>query len=396
MTDLKYHHIKSLFQERKSLSGWVGMAGLIIGFVLLLLSVQMYMNIQMLMAEKAVQKSGEYDYISVSKTITNENMGRDNRFTAQDIQLLRGQHDIVDVAPVYSNQFRAMATAGNVLPFSTDLFLESINKSFLDTLPVQFTWQPGQEEVPVIFSSDFLEMYNVFAPSQGLPQVSAQTISSVNIFLECSGSKGSKNFKASIVGLSDRINSILVPESFLKWGNYTLSGDTSGSVSRVFIKTKDANNPELIHFLEQNNFHINKDKVRFGRIKGVLQNAIATIGAFGVLVILLAIILFGFYMQLIIARSKENINLLLLLGYSPKWLARSFTLSYLPLYSAVVLIAVLISSIAQYLFSSLAFAHSAVSPYLSLPVWATTFLLISLILLMNIHLVRKEINKFSV
>ena len=39
--------------------------------------------------------------------------------------------------------------------------------------------------VPIIFSSDFLEIYNVFAPSQDLPQLSEKTISSVNIILEC-------------------------------------------------------------------------------------------------------------------------------------------------------------------------------------------------------------------
>ena len=81
------------------------------------------------------------------------------------------------------------------MPFRTDMFLESMNADFIDTVPPNFKWQPGQETVPLIFSSDFLEIYNVFAPAQGLPQISPQTITSVNIILECAGPNGNINSK---------------------------------------------------------------------------------------------------------------------------------------------------------------------------------------------------------
>ncbi len=355
----------------------------------------MFVNIQVLLGEEAPRKSGGFDYVSVSRQITNSNMGKDNRFTNSDLDLLRQQPEIAGVAPLYSNQFRAEATAGNVLPFSTDLFLESVNPAFLDTLPANFTWGPGQEDVPVIFSSDFLEMYNVFAPSQGLPQVSAKTISSVNIFLPCSGPMGSKTFRASIVALSDRVNSILVPESFLKWGNLHFSGDTSSPISRIYIKTKDANNPQLIKFLDAHNYHINKDKIRFGRIKGMLQNTIGAIAALGVLVILLALILFGFYLQLMIARSKENVRLLLLLGYSPNWLSKSFSSTFLPVYLTIIAICLVLASLFQQYFSHLSFGGNGPGIVLHWSTWLTAILMFLLTIIINWKMVNKEIRQLE-
>lgn len=392
---LQAKYIKPLISTEKRLSKWIGYVGLAIGILLLLLSVQMFVNVQKLLREEAPRKSGGFDFVSISKQITNENMGMDNRFSESDLKILRQQPEIAGVAPLYSNQFRASATAGEVLPFSTDLFLESLNPTFLDTLPPNFQWQPGQTNVPIIFSSDFLEMYNVFAPAQGLPQVSAKTISSVNIFLTCSGPLGSENFKASIVALSDRVNSILVPESFLKWGNVHLSGDTGSLISRVYIKTRDANNPELIRFLDSHNYHINKDKIRFGRIKGMLQNTIGAIAALGVLVILLALILFGFYLQLMIARSKENVKLLLLLGYSPRWISNSFSSTFLPVYLTIITVCLMIASAFQFYFSSLAFADRGTGTFLHWSTWLTAVLMFALTIFINRQMVNREIRKIG-
>ena len=181
-------------------------AGLAVGVMLLLCCVQMYININQLLKDKNPRKNG-YDFISVTKTITNDNMGKENRFADADVEEIKKQPFITDAAPLVSNQFRAKLSAGSIIPFSTDLFLESVKNDFLDTLPASFKWQPGQQNVPIIFSADFLEMYNVFAPAQGLPQMSESTISAVNIILECYASDGSvQQFRGHVVAVSDRIN----------------------------------------------------------------------------------------------------------------------------------------------------------------------------------------------
>src|SRR6185437_7269754 len=263
--------------------------------------------------------------------------------------------------------------------FSTVLFLESIDNGFIDTLPPSFMWQPGQPVVPIIFSSDFLEIYNVFAPAQGLPQLSEQTLSSVNIILECSGPNGTLNFRGNIVALSDRINSLLVPKSFMNWSNLHFTGDTAARVSRVYIKTKDANDPKLLSFLDEQDYHLNKDKVKFGRVKTILQNIVSALGVFGILVIVMALMLFSFYLQLMIARSKDNLRLLLTLGYSPRWLANSVAKTWLPVYLFIIIGALVFTQLLHLLFLRLSFVGQGDLSYLLH--WSVWLIAIILLLL---------------
>ncbi|HVU84105.1 MAG TPA: FtsX-like permease family protein [Puia sp.] len=391
---MNYKKIQPLIIPGKNyFSKWLGYVGLCIGILILLVSLQMFINIQRLLHENNPRKNG-FDYLSVSKTITNDNMGKDNSFTTGDLAKLKTAPGVDEISPLLSNKFRAEASAGSVMPFSTDLFLESINSSFIDSVPPAFTWQPGQSDVPLIFSSDFLEIYNVFAPAQGLPQLSEKTISSVNIILVCSGPLGTQNYRAGIVAFSDRINSILVPQSFLNWNNLHLTGDTATRIERVYIKTKDANNPRLISYLDQQNYHLNKDKVKFSRIKSILQNIVAALGIFGILVIALALMLFSFYVQLMIARSRDNLRLLLMLGYSPGWLATSVAKTWLPVYLIIIALALIITQLLHLLFRELPFVNKEdISYALHWSVFAIAIALLLITIFINSALVKKELNK---
>ncbi len=349
----------------------------------------MYININDLLKEKNSRKDGA-DFISVTKTITNDNMGKDNRFTSADLAEIKSQPFITDAAPLISNQFRVKASAGNIIPFSTDLFLESLDEKFLDTVPPSFTWKEGQPDVPIIFSSDFMEMYNVFAPSQDLPQLSDKTMSSVNIILECYTPYGIQNFRARIVALSDRINSVLVPNNFMQWANKNFGGVSQVNPSRIYIKTIDANNPQLLSFLEKKDYRVNKDKTKFGRVKQILQAIVSGLAGFGVLVILLAMLLFSFYLQLMIAKSKDNLQLLLTLGYSPSWLSKTVAKKWIPVYIIIVLSALLFTGLLQFAFQHFVmYNREDLSPLMHWMVLIVAAVLLVLSILTNYRLVRK-------
>jgi hypothetical protein len=374
-------------------SRWLSYIGLGIGVLLLLCSVQMYININQLLKERNPKKTG-FDFISVTKTITDQNMGKDNRFTADDLKEIQTQKFIDDAAPLIANQFRVKASAGNIIPFSTDLFLESINEKFIDTVPPNFTWKEGQANVPVIFSSDFLEMYNVFAPSQDLPQLSENTISSVAIILECHSPAGVQNFRGQIVAVSDRINSVLVPESFMQMANKNFGGVSIVPASRIYLKTKDANSPELLSFLQQKNYHVNKDKTKFGRIKQILQAIVSGLAGFGVLVILLALVLFSFYLQLMIAKSKENLQLLLTLGYSPHWLSKTVAKKWIPVYILVVIGSVAITALLHFSFQHfIMHGREELSAFIHWLVITIAIVLLILSIAVNYRLVKKLLYK---
>ena len=394
--ELFFRHIAPFLNTRQNnISRWLGYIGLGIGVLLLLLSIQLYININVLLKDKNPRKDG-FDYIAVTKLITNENMGGDHSFSAEEIDALKKAPTVEDATPLLANKFLVRASGSSMLPFTTDLFLESIDNRFLDTVPESFTWQPGQNSVPIIISSDYLELYNtVFAPSKDLPQFSEKSISLVTVQLECYAADGRvKTFKANIAGLSDRINSVLVPQNFLVWANQQLGNNTAVNPSRVFIKTKDANNGSLLEFLQHNNYNINKDKTKFGRVKQVLQAIVSGLSGFGILVILLAMLLFSFYLQLMIAKSKQNLQLLLTLGYSPGWLSTTVAKRWVPVYSIIILIAVLITAIFQWYFQQYAMkGRDGLSPLLNWLVVLTALILLLLSVFINYRLVKKLLLK---
>lgn len=385
-----YKTIKSLLLTgTNAVSRWFSYIGLGIGVLLLLCSLQMFVNIQQLLKKNSVRKNG-FDYVSVTKLITNDNMGRDNRFDSTDIKDMKTQPFIDDAAPLIPNEFNVIANAGQTIPFSSDVFIEALDQQFIDTVPPNFKWTEGQDMVPVIFSTDFLEMYNVIAPSLDLPQVSQSTGSTLVINLRCEGKLDTVSFRANIVAFSDRVNSILVPKNFLEWANMTIEGVHSSKFSRVFIKTKDANSEEFINYLEKKNYRVNKEKTMFGRSKQILQGIISGLGVFGLLVIMMALMLFSFYLQLVIARSKDNLQLLLTLGYSPAWLSKNMAKQFVPVYIFVVLSALALTQLMQWSFHHFVmYDRPELSSYLHWGVVAAAAVLIVLSIFANYKLVKR-------
>lgn len=389
---LSFKPIQSLLQTGTNVaSRWFSYIGLGIGVLLLLASVQMFINIQQLVRENTIRKNG-FDFVSITKKVSNETMGQPekNVFFKEDIEELRRQSFITSVAPLESNQFRVQMSAGEILAFKTDLFLESIADEFLDTLPPNFRWDEGQLKIPVIISSDYLEAYNVFAPSQGLPQVSPETATNIPMVISVSGNGQKADFYGSVVAFSDRINSVVVPKSFLDWANNKYGENVSKGYGRLYIKTADINNPTLLSFLDQKGYNINKDRTQFGRTKQVMQGIFTGLGVFGLLVVVMALMLFSFYLQLVIARSKDNLQMLLLLGYSPLWLSKNVSKKFIPIYIFIVVTALVATQIMQWAFHHLVMYGRE---ELNTPVhWSVILLAILLIILSaitNYRLVKK-------
>lgn len=342
-----------------------------------------------------VRKDG-FDFISITKTITNETMGQmeKNLFHKNEIDELQNKQFVEGVSPLLANQFRVQLSAGAIIPFSTDLFIETLDNNFIDTVPPNFAWKEGQIDIPIIFSSDFLEIYNVFAPGQGLPQVSPETASGIPILITCEGNGLRQTFRAKVVALSDRINSVLVPKTFLDWANRTFANTNDVTASRLYIKTKDANNSELLNFLDEKSYKVNKDKTKFGRVKQVLQGIFSALGIFGLLVVVLALMLFSFYLQLVIARSKESLQLLLMLGYSPSWLSRNVSKQFVPVYIVVVLSALLATAIIQFVFHRYAmYERPEISSFVHWSIVVVAVFLVVLSVITNFKLIKKLLYK---
>ena len=378
-------------------SRWFSYIGLGIGVLLLLCSVQMFINIQHLLKEGSIRKDG-FDFVSITKNITNETMGQPekNLFQPEDIAAIKQQSFIAGVSPLLANDFRIQLSAGNIIPFSTDMFLEALDNAFIDTLPPSFQWQEGERNIPIILSSDFFEIYNIFAPGQGLPQLSKESAMGMPVVITCFGRDQSVNFTGRIVAFSDRVNSVLVPKNFLEWANKTFSNRNRQTASRLFLKLKDVNDPQLIRYLDAQHYVINKDKTLLGRNKMVLQGIFSGLGIFGLLVVVLALMLFSFYLQLVIARSRESLELLLTLGYSPKWLGTNVSNQFVPVYLLIVLTAPLFTQLIQWAFHKFVlFNRPELSTIVSWMVLLLAVLLILLAVITNARLVKKLLHQLG-
>jgi hypothetical protein len=187
---------------------------------------------------------------------------------------------------------------------------------------------------------------------------------------------------------------VLVPKNFLESANRQLAGAVKTNPSRVFIKTRDANSPELLNFLEQKNYHVNKDKTKFGRVKQILQVIVSGLSGFGILVILLAMVLFSFYLQLMIARSKDNLQLLITLGYSPGWLSKTVAARWIPVYALIILSALIMTAIFQWIFQQFAMnGRDDLPVFIHWSVAVVALLLLALSVTVNQKLVKKLLHK---
>ena len=154
-----------------------------------------------------------------------------------------------------------------MLGFYTELFFESIPDEFVDVSNSRWQWSKGENEIPIILSRDYLALYNFgFAPSQGLPQFTPNTIGKLSMDVNISGNGLTQNFQGRIIGFSDRINSILVPQSFMNWANENFGETQKPQSSSLILKTNNPYSPELNDYLEQNKYEVSSGRLIGGQL----------------------------------------------------------------------------------------------------------------------------------
>jgi len=125
-------------------------------------------------------------------------------------------------------------------------------------------------------------------------------------------------------------------------------------------------------------------------MKQVFQGIFSGLAVFGLLVVVLALMLFSFYLQLVIARSKESLRLLLILGYSPGWLSKNVSKRFIPVYILIVCTALALTQLMQWVFHRFVmYGRPELSTMVNWTVVLVAFLLALLSLVTNYRLVKK-------
>ena len=345
-----------------------------IGTTLLLLSVMIWWNFRELLYGKSQNDTLGSTFLIIGKRVTEQNMGIPNAtiFSQKDIDSLRLAPEVQDIGIITSNHFPVYAMLGGKLAFATDLPLECVPDNFIDKMPPEWKWQPGNPDLPIIVSSQFLDIYNyVFAPSQGLPQLSQSSVKSIALNLKVGSGDKVETFTAHVVGFSDRIGSVLAPKSFIDYGNkiYGKAG-ASEATSQLIIKAKDPSDTKFADYLQQHDYATNSENLRWSKMRAIVEVVVSATGILALLLMGIGTLVFILFIELTIARAQQSLTLLLQIGYSPRYLSRFMTERFLPMVLGTALASMIITIIGQVVTSSMVVSQGLVLPVVpGWPVW---------------------------
>ena len=189
-----------------------------------------------------------------------------------------------------------------------------------------------------------MALYNFgFAPSQGLPQLSEDIISKITFNVRVSGNGMRGEFTARIVDFTERINTVLVPESFLLWANERFGYADKGNPSRIILGTKNIADSRIFEYIAQNNYQINDESLRNSKLSFYLKLTVTIVAIIGLVITLLAVWLLIFSFYLIIEKNRTKIQNIWYLGYSFSSIMRPYNLISVVANSVIVIAAFLTS-----------------------------------------------------
>jgi len=359
----RYRQMNTLL--RKIIRSGVGRArfimatlGLGVALVLILLAVQAQVDFNDLLHGK-FNKNETADFLVVNKVIDAENQVSENKnaFSQAEIDDVRKQPFVQSLGEIKANNFTMkLESYSESMPFYTDGFCEAVPDEFIDVKSEQWKWNEGQKDLPIIVPSSWLDIYNfgMSLSQKNLPQLSPEAIKALPLKVIIRGADGSTaELVGHVVGLSDRIVSVLVPINFLNWANKNYGYNTETKSTRLVIKTNDPSDPNLVKYLETHKLKTNTDKTRFSEYRQKVNLVVGVISGFGVVMLLFALLVFSLFIQLTIASCKEEINLLITLGTSPKQLGKFLMKQFFPANVLIMALCIVLMAGLQYIAYSL-------------------------------------------
>jgi hypothetical protein len=335
----------------------MALTGMGVAILLILLAVQVNANFNELLHGKKNQNESA-DFLVVNKIVTPQNQSQKDRnvFSDADISNLQSQPFTQSIGKLSTTSFKvSVESYSEALPFYSDAYFESVPDEFIDVKSAEWKWQEGQRDIPIIIPSFFLDLYNTgMAMSQkDLPQLSIEAIKAIPVKVMVRGNGQEAEFVGHVVGQSDRLNSILIPQSFMDWANRQYGYRQSPLPTRVVVKVKDPSDPALVQYLDSKGWKTNAEKTRFSRMRKVVNAVVAVTGGIGLVLLIFGLLVFSLFIQLTIASCKSDIELLQTLGTSPGQLQKFLTRQFLPHNLVIIGLAIITVAIIQWLVSRL-------------------------------------------
>jgi ABC-type antimicrobial peptide transport system permease subunit len=248
-------------------------------------------------------------------------------FSIDEIKRFKNESFVADAQAVICNNFNVLLLTDDPLvpKFSSDVFLQTVHTKFLDVPVEKWKWKQGDSIVPIVMPRDFLVMLNTFMSASGIPQVSEDLAKDIQFKLRISNDEKKEFVKAKIVGFTNEIPSLLVPESFMKFANGSYSTGKESKITNVMISSKEGEFGRMEKFLNERGLESRKSQVVIGKLKSIVSTLFVVVLVISIIAVLVSGLVLIQYMQLLIANNQYQIRTLLRLGFHPKTIITLFT-----------------------------------------------------------------------
>ncbi|KAA6346450.1 hypothetical protein EZS27_006030 [termite gut metagenome] len=366
------------------------------GMVIILSGVQFYKDV--LPAFTRGDSFMKKEYIIVTKRISalGSFAGKDNTFSQEEIKELKKQPFTKRMGAFTPSRFKVyaglgMGNAGARL--STEMFFESVPDEFIDSGLENWHYDKDSQMIPIIIPRNYLNLYNLgYAPSRNLPKITEGMTSLLSIDIQIQGNGHTEKYKGSIAGFSNRLNTILVPQSFMTQANEMYASNEEAKVSRLIIEVDNPADSSIAGYFQKKKYDTEDNKLDAGKTTYFLRLVVGMVLGVGVLISLLSFYLLMLSIYLLLQKNTDKVENLLLIGYSPLQIGLPYQILTVGLNAIVWIVAILLVSVLRNFYTgtlSLLFPQleiGSLSP--ALIVGVLLFLGVSLI---NILTIKKKV-----
>ncbi|MNU12851.1 FtsX-like permease family protein [compost metagenome] len=353
-------------------------AGLFIAFILVLSCLQLYENANRLFGSKS---SDSNYWLTFSKKITPDNIGRKELlgFNENDISKIKTWSEVKAIYPFSANEFKASANGGDFIPFYTDLYFEGLDLKAIDSDLTDEVFQVKGDEIPIIISREYLNLYNYgFALNQGLPQISEDFAKKIEVNINITVNKQNKTYKGKMVGLSDRIHSVLIPKKFLDSLNMAEKPELATQpkiYNRVLVQVKDSGDEGLVSKMKENGYESNQESLRSAKIKSKLFLVLKIIAVLGVFIFALCLYIIVSFIKIQFLEKQEEVSIKNSLGYSPKKMVSDISRKFSMNLMFVLILSLGLIAAGQYFIAKSDVSNGLLSMYINPLLWSVIIII---------------------
>lgn len=311
------------------------------GMMIVLLSVQFYKDVIPVFTEG--DSFMKKDFIIATKKISalGSFAGKSNTFSAEEIADLKKQPFTKTIGAFTPSQFKVSAGLGMKeagIHLSTDMFFESVPDEFVDIKLDKWHFDEHTHTIPIIIPRNYLNLYNFgFAQSRSLPKLSEGLMSLIQMDIMMRGNGRVEQYKGNIVGFSNRLNTILVPETFMRWANESFAPGTKSEPSRLIVEVNNPTDDRIAKYFKDKGYDTEGDKLDAGKTTWFLKVIVGIVLSVGLLISVLSFYILMLSIYLLLQKNTTKLENLLLIGYSPAKVALFYQLLTLGL-NAIVLV----------------------------------------------------------